>query len=803
MRIGLTLAILLFLELTNTIYAQSGRVVGTVKDATNNEAIPFAEIKIIDPLMGTESDENGNFELKGIDPGLYNLEVSAFGYAPVTKFEVEVSSAKATFFDFQLIKVTSGTLDSVVIKVNPFTKTDESPVSLRTLQASEIMRFPGGNRDISKVIQSLPGAAPSVSFRNDIIIRGGAPNENRFYLDGIEVPNINHFATQGSSGGPVGLLNVNFMDKVDFYSGAFPANRGNALSSVFEFVQREGNKEKLESTFALGSSDVGITLDGPIGKKTSFILSARRSYLQFLFQALKLPFLPTYNDAQFKVTHKFNDKNEISIIGLGAIDQFQLNESANEGVTDSSTIESNNYTLGNIPINSQWNYTIGANYRHFAENSYQRFIISRNQLNNKATKYKDNNDLDPTNLILDYTSEEIENKFRFENVTRKNGWKISGGVGAENVNYRNDTYNKIFTSFGPVTIDFSSDLTFNKYALFGQVSRKFFEKKLILSAGMRTDISDYSKNLMNPLDQLSPRVSASYKITEKISINANAGIYYQLPAYTVMGYRDSLGILQNQDALTYIKASHLVMGLEYRTENNGRITIEGFYKDYENYPFLLTDSISLANQGANFGVIGNEPSESTSEGRSYGVELLIQQKLFKGFYGILAYTWVNSEFKDKTGDYIASAWDSKHIVSLTGGKKFKRNWDVGFRWLFSGGSPYTPYDVAASSIIQAWDVRGTGLLDNNRLNSQRLGNFHQLDVRVDKRWYFDKWSLNLYIDIQNIYNFQAEQAPILNMQTDPNGDFVVNPSDPSRYQPYLINNTAGTVLPTIGIILEL
>ncbi|HAE29626.1 MAG TPA: ferric aerobactin receptor, partial [Flavobacteriales bacterium] len=210
-------------------------------------------------------------------------------------------------------------------------------------------RFPGGNRDISKVIQALPGASPTVAFRNDIIIRGGAPNENRFYLDGVEVPNINHFATQGASGGPVGLLNVNFIEKVDFYSGAFPANRGNAASSVFEFVQRDGNAEKLETTFAVGSSDIGLTFDGPLGKNTSFIFSARRSYLQFLFAALKLPFLPTYTDAQFKLKHRFNSKNELTVIGLGALDDFVLNESVNDGVTDSSTIEFNNYTLGNIP----------------------------------------------------------------------------------------------------------------------------------------------------------------------------------------------------------------------------------------------------------------------------------------------------------------------------------------------------------------------------------------------------------------------------------------------------------------------
>ena len=140
---------------------------------------------------------------------------------------------------------------------------------------------------------------------------GGAPNENRFYLDDVEVPNINHFATQGSSGGPVGLINVNFIKEVDFYSGAFPANRGNALSSVMNFRQADGRDDRIGGTFLMGSSDFGVTLEGPVGDKTTFLVSARRSYLQFLFQALGLPFLPTYNDFQTKIKHKIDQKNEI------------------------------------------------------------------------------------------------------------------------------------------------------------------------------------------------------------------------------------------------------------------------------------------------------------------------------------------------------------------------------------------------------------------------------------------------------------------------------------------------------------
>ncbi len=784
--------------LSNLGLTQTGVIRGRVYDQVNNEELPFANLLLQPGGIKATSDMDGTYVFENLAPGNYNLEVRYASYSPRAISDIPVSNAKETEVNVGM-RTAVDSLQELVI-ISPFKDLEEAPVSLRNLSAAEIERFPGANRDVSKVVQSLPGVSPQPGFRNDIVIRGGAPNENRFFLDDIEVPNINHFATQGSSGGPVGLININFIRSVDFYAGAFPTMKGNALSSVIDFKQKDPAKDKFNSTFTLGSSDVGLTFDTPLGEKTGLIFSARRSYLQFLFQALKLPFLPTYNDAQFKLKHKFDKTNELTIIGLGAIDNFNINTSVNDGVTDEDVLERNNFILGNIPVQDQWNYTIGAKYRRFVENGFHTFILSRNQLSNTATKYQDNDESDPSKLLLDYTSQEAETKFRYENRIWKNNWKINYGAGLQHVQYSNTTFNRIFTQQGPQTIDYDSDLSFQKYALFGQVSREW--RRLTLAFGLRTDIADYGDEYMNPLDQLSPRVSASYKMTPKLSVNANWGMYSQLPAYTILGYRDSLGQLANKDRTNYIDASHYVFGVKYNVGTYSRLSVEGFYKEYSDYPFSLTDSISLANLGADFGVIGNEPINSSSEGRSYGLEFLFQQKLSKGFYGIVAYTLVRSEFKDRTGAYIPSAWDNQHVVSLTGGKKFKKNWDLGVRWLFSGGAPYTPYDIATSSLIASWSVRGQGLLDYSRLNSQRLGAFHQLDIRVDKRFYFEKWSLNVYLDIQNLYGFAAPTAPYLVAETDDNGNFIVDPNDPDRYVLKSVDSSSGSSIPTIGIIAE-
>jgi hypothetical protein len=786
----------LFAVLANFVLAQGGTIRGRVYNKLSNEPLDFASIRIQGQTFGAYSDDEGNFEIKDIPAGLYNVEVTYTGFKPLVFLEQEVMNAKPVVLEVALEEEDTN-VDTVQITASPFTKTAESPLSLRTIGVNEIARNPGGNRDISRVIQSLPGVAGTVSFRNDIIIRGGSPNENRFFLDGIEVPNINHFSTQGASGGPVGLINVNFIREVDFYTGAFPANRGNSLSSIMDIKQKSGREDRLGINATVGSSDIGLTVEGPIGKKTTFIASGRRSYLQWLFKTLGLPFLPNYNDFQFKVRTKFDAKNELTVLGLGAIDEFSLNLAAD-------STQQQRYILGYLPVNTQWNYTVGANFKHFFEKSYLTVVASRNMLNNRTYKYENNNETIASGKILDYTSQEIENRFRVEHNLEAKGIKVVYGAAYEFTRYLNETYNRISTPTGLEVIDFNSLLEIHKYGAFANASRSILKDRLSLAVGLRLDGNSYSSAMSNPLEQFSPRFSSSFAITPRMNANFNMGIYHQLPPYTTMGYRDASGQLANKNNdLRYIRAKHLVAGLDYNTSFNTKFSVEGFLKRYDRYPFLLRDQISLANLGGDFGVIGNEPVTSTSQGRTYGLELFAQQKLYKGFFGILAYTFVRSEFTDGSGAFKPSAWDNRHIITSSVGKKFKRNWEVGARWRFYGGTPYTPYDLDRSSLISVWDITGRGIPDYTRLNTERVAASHNLDMRVDKKWYFQKWSLNLYVDIQNIYNFQAQGAPFLDVNRDANGLPLTDPNRPGYYQVSQIQNTSGTLLPSIGVVIDL
>jgi hypothetical protein len=783
-----------------------GVIEGRVAEAASNNPVPFANVVIYGTNIGTLTDDNGNFSFRNIEPGYIKIAVTCIGFESYFSEDIYVTNAKKATVEIAL-QESQVKIEEVTVKASPFRRQEESPLSLRRIEISEIEKSPGGNRDISKVILSFPGVGSGVSFRNDLIVRGGGPAENRFYLDGIEIPNLNHFATQGASGGPVGIINVDLIRGVDFYSGAFPANRGNALSSVLEFRQIDGNAEKMKFKVSVGSSDLALAIDGPAGKNTTFIASVRRSYLQFLFSALSLPFLPTYNDFQFKVRTRFNPKNEISFIGLGAYDKSVLNLEADE-------TPEQRYILGFLPENVQWNYTFGANYKHYLEHGYLSVVLSRNYLNNQAYKYTDNQpELGKT---YDYNSTEAENRLRFEHNGHIPGKiKYVYGIGLDYAEYTNQSLYSVYLNDSLNIVEINSDLSMLNYGLFGQASKDFFSEKLTASVGLRADGSNYASTMSNPLKQISPRISLSYSLSPNWFLNANAGTYYQRPPYTMLGFRNNAGELVNSNnGIKYIRADHLVGGVEFRKDEDYQFTFEAFYKRYQHYPFSLMDSISLASKGDEFGIYGSEPVSSIARGKAYGFEILGRVRNLARTNLILSYTFVISkslnsdEGLSALPSEVSTTWDNRHILNITATKKYNHNWSTGFKWRLVGGTPYSPYDYDKSSIKAAWDVRGMAYPDYALYNTQRLKVFHQLDIRIDKQYFFPKWSLNFYLDVQNCYNFQSDSQDMLIRTETLEGHPVDN--DPytdekgiERYRlSYLPSEGQGTILPTIGIIVE-
>ena len=787
------LSLLLFCNITiSFLLAQPvHQVKGTVIDKSSRQPLEFINVMIVGLNKGGVTNAEGKFSIGQVPPGIYRLQASAIGYKTVTTPEY-ILSTRDLHIQIEM-EENQTELEGVTVTASPFRRDIESPVSLRIIGLQEIEKSPGANRDISRIVQSYPGVAFSpIGYRNDLIVRGGSPSENRFYLDGVEIPNINHFSTQGASGGPVGILNADLIREVNFYTGAFPKDKGNALSSVLDFKLRDGDMERNSLKATLGASEVSLASNGHLGKKTSYLVSVRQSYLQFLFDMLGLPFLPTFTDAQFKLKTRFDARNELTVLGLGGIDKMKLNTKADD--------EDNEYILSYLPKIQQETFTLGAVYRHYAGAHVQSVVASHSYLNNRNTKYQQNDESDPEHLMLRLRSTEQNTQLRLENSSSFRNWKVTVGTSLDYSQYSNTTFQKVYTDRAQ-TFDYHTYLGIMRWGLFGTVNYTSIDERFTASLGLRADANNYSAAMKDLSDQLSPRLSLSYQLTEHWSLSGNAGLYYQLPPYTALGFKNNNGLYANKYALRYMQVSQGSVGLNWRKGDTFEVSVEGFYKDYDKIPLSVADGIPLTCKGNDYGVIGNELLTSTAQGRSYGAELLLKWLIAKKLNLASSFTLFKSEYRtDKESEYIASAWDNRFIFNLRGTYNLPRHWSVGMKVSCIGGAPYTPYDADKSSLVTAWNAQGKPYYDYTRYNEERLPAFTQVDIRIDKTFYLKRCMLGFYIDLQNIAGSKLKQADVL-MSTG----VIKNPDAPIAEQRYVMKSLkqeSGTLLPTLGITFE-
>lgn len=781
---------ILFLCFVLKVFAVEYQIKGTVIDKSTRQPLEFVNVLVVGLGIGASTDSNGNFTITQVPPGIYRLQASFLGYKTALTPEYRVNHV-TPYVQIELEEENTS-LNEVVVTASPFQKVVESPVSLRVIGLQEIEKAPGANRDISKVVQNYPGVAFSpIGYRNDLIVRGGGPSENRFYLDGVEIPNINHFSTQGASGGPVGLIDADLIRSVKFYSGAFPADRGNALSSVLDFSLRDGDMERNSLKATLGASEVSLSSNGHLGKKTSYLVSVRQSYLQALFKVLGLPFLPAYTDASFKLKTRFDSHNELTLLGLGGLDRMKLNLGI-EG-------EDAEYMLSYLPKIEQETYTVGGVYRHYTPIHVQTIVLSQSYLNNRNIKYRNNDESSEDNLTLHLGSVEQETKLRMENTSSWSVWKVKAGFDLNYSRYKSDEYRKIFAD-ALREYNYHTDLSLWRWGLFASIDYAAPDKSFTASIGVRTDGNNYSDKMKELWRQLSPRLSVSYRLADGLFLSGHVGLYYQLPSYTALGFKGEAGNYVNKH-LDYISVSQESVGLSWTPNENMEFSVEGFYKLYGNMPFSLSDQIPLSCKGNDYGTIGNEALSSEAKGRSYGAELMFKWLLTQKLNLSSSLTIFKSEFKDgEQGSYVPSAWDNRFILNVSGTYNFPKHWSLGAKVSCIGGSPYTPYDEAKSSLVEAWDVQGRAYYDYSRYNQERLPVFGQLDVRVDKTFYLKKCMLGFYLDIQNITASKLRRPDAL-MSTGQ----IENPSALLAEQRYVmksIRQESGTLLPTLGITFE-
>lgn len=703
-----------------------GIISGTVTDARTRQPLAGANILVMETTIGAASDENGNFIIRNLEPNNYRLRASMIGYESVIKTDIIVSPGKLTQVVFELSQQTYE-LEGVTVTSDYFQKDKIELNSVKSFGYEEIRRSPGGFEDVIRALSVLPGVAQADAGRNDLIVRGGAPSENLYLVDGIEVPNINHFGTQGATGGPLSYINLDFVNKTTFSTGGFSSLYGDKLSSVLTIDLRKGRNDRLGGKATISASQFGLNIEGPLlNENSSFIFSARRSYLDFIFKAGGFSFVPEYYDVLTKADYKIDNKSSLSFLFISAFDNVKFFNDDEEQKLDNARI------LGT----DQLQYITGLNFRRLINKGYYNISLSRNYTDFDS-RQRD------VNLMPVFTnkSKEEENNLRTDLVYQfSSKTELNIGATVKLIEFDADIlFPTFFTTFGdslPVT---SLNESENFLKVGSYINFNFTPlNRVTTNVGLRLDYF----NALKTDKYLSPRLSLSYRLTDITNINFSTGVYYQTPSYIWLIADERNRALKN------VRVNQYVAGFDHRLEEDALLKIEGFYKDYTNYPTsTIRPYLVLANTGAgfagsddNYSSFGLEPLVSSGSGKTYGAEISLQKKLSQTpFYGILSLTFSKSYFTALDGIERPGSYDQNWIFNLSGGYKLNEHWEVSTKFRFASGKPYTPFNSNGTQNISEY-------------NSRRMKSSHSLDLRVDRRWFFAGWTLITYIDIQNVYN---------------------------------------------------
>ena len=700
---------------------EKGIIYGKVRDAVSMQPLIGANILILDSNLGAATDPEGNYKIEGIKPGTYRLKISSIGYSTVIKTDVIVNSVKPARLDVELMETTLE-LSEVTVKDEYFSKNPLEPISTTKFSFEEIRRAPGGFEDVIRALSILPGVAQADAGRNDLIVRGGAPSENLFLVDGIVIPNINHFGTQGAAGGPVSYVNLDYVKSTSFSTGGFPVTYGDRLSSVLSINLKNGRQDRIGGKATVSATQFGLDMEGPINQSSDFIFSVRRSYLDFIFKAAGFAFVPEYYDLLSKVNIKTGVNSNLSFFFLGALDNvIFFNDTPDKRFDNSRTLGSD-----------QKQYTAAGKYQQIFGTGFLNAALSRNYVS-----YNSNQNDTVQNPIYKNISMEIENSLKSDltiKVSSENELNI--GTEFKLIEFNSDIYSPAkLTSFGDSISAVNSKMNENYFKWGGYLNfNTVMMKRVIVNLGIR---EDYFSGI-NDKYYFSPRFSLSYNLSAINSINFSTGIYYQSPSY--------LWLTSFNKNLKDIRVNQYILGFENRVREDILFKVEGFIKDYSNYPASLTRPyLILANTGAgytddNFTSLGLDPLVSAGKGLTKGIEFSLQKKLSDlPYYGIMSLTISRSDFTPLDGIKRPGLYDQNVILNVSGGYKFNPEWEGSFKFRFASGNPYTPFNANGRQSVLDY-------------NSRRLRPAHSLDLRVDRRWNFSTWVLITYLDIQNIYN---------------------------------------------------
>lgn len=727
------LILLLYAVIGGLTYAEektdkdNGIIYGKVIDNETKRGIEKVVVRIVNAEIQCLSDKNGEFKFENLKYDTYRIEFYVLGYKPKILSDVVISSGKPVVVVVEL-NSTNITTEDINVEANYFQKSSNTNISSLNFDYEEVRRAPGAAEDISRMLQTAPGVSFVNDQRNDLIVRGGSPSENLFLIDGIEIPNINHYGSQGTSGGPIGFINLKFIREADIYTGGFISKYGDKLSSVVDIKFRNGSKTNYINNVDFNMAGFGGVFEGPITKKSSYLFSIRRSYLDLLKSAIRLTAVPNYWDMNLKLDYKFDNNNMLSLIGFGALDKINLKADENTSVND-------------WPYNSDDrtnSYTAGLNYTRLFNKGYVQAVLS-----NSYTDYYDDI-IYAISGKREYYNDSYENTTHLKidlNYILNKYMTVSLGAGWKYGTFKNDMFAVADTTpegYPIPEMKFYSKINSNKYYSSVNLTSKLLDERVILNTGVRIDYFDY----IRLKSTFSPRIGISFKVLPTTSINASFGIFNQTP--------ENIWLVSNPQNknLNSIRCEHYVFGVEHLFTSSLNAIVEVYEKRYSGYPVSLDDPrYILIDGGANYGP--NLVGASTSAGTGYvrGLDISLQKKLNgSGFYGLITYSYSKSGFTALAGGEKPAAFDPTHQFTVIAGYQVTDDWLIGLKFKYAGGRPYTPFDMERSRQL------GRGVWDMSRFNGERYIDYHRLDLRVDKKFYYRKATITAYFELQNLYN---------------------------------------------------
>ena len=746
---------LLLLIFTATIsFAQNNKqnIRGAIIDKLSQVPIPGAIVLIVNDSLNkaVQTDVNGNYLITDVSPKRYTVKASFVGYKDIFIPNVVVSSGKETILDITMeedLKM----LNEVIVKSNDKDKTinDLTTNSARAFSMEEVNRYAGGRSDPARLAANFAGVSAPDDSRNDIVIRGNSPVGVLWRIEGMNVTNPNHFASVGTTGGAVSAINTNMLKSSDFFTSAFPAEYGNAISGVFDLGFRNGNSQKREHTVQFGLiTGIEAMTEGPIkkGNGSSYLIGYRYS-LAGIAQAMSINIgtssTPKYQDLSFKINSGTSKLGKFTLFGILANSTINIEQSK----PDANSLYGNGQK-------SDFTSKIGIiGLKHFKQINSKSFLSTSIGTNYSAT-YQSN-----------YSSDSTGNYYsREDNNSSKTGYNIM-------TNYNLKINSKLFVKAGLQTEFINLYLfyrtrrnkndswkqiwDYNSYTTLGQayVHLKYnMNDKLTLNAGVHAQ-----QFFLNNSNSIEPRVGLKYALNKKNSLSLGYGLHSQIQPLTVYFLQTTNtdgSISYNNKDVGFTKSHQLVLGYDLQPFSDWRVKAEVYYQSLYNVPIdSFASSYSMLNTGASFRSDLEDKLVNNGTGTNYGAELTIEKFFSKGYYALFTSSIYESKYKGSDGVERNTAFNGKYVYNILMGKEFKVGKDkrnaitIDLKVTNAGGRYFTPIDVQASDIYGR-EVRST------EVYSARYSNYFRMDVKIgytlnsSKR----KVSQSFSLDLQNVTN---------------------------------------------------